>query len=80
MIVMYSKPLSYYLLNCIRVYDNRQSSDIFQLILAFDRQAKFDWTNFLYIINGEINKFIIGKQVSRQFLALIISIAVHILM
>ena len=38
-------------------------------------QTKFDQTNLLYIINGEINKFIMGKQTSGQFSILIISIA-----
>ena len=36
-------------------------------------QAKFDQTNLLYIINGEINKFTIGKQMSGHFSTLIIS-------
>ena len=36
-------------------------------------QAKFDQTKLLYIINGEVNKFIIGKQMSGQFSTLIIS-------
>ena len=36
-------------------------------------QTKFDRTNLLYIINGEVNEFIIGKQMSGQFLILIIS-------
>ena len=40
-------------------------------------QTKFDQTNLLYIINGEVNKFIIGKQMSRQFSTLIISTDVH---
>ena len=36
-------------------------------------QTKFDQTNLLYIINGEVNKFTIGKQMSVQFSTLIIS-------
>ena len=36
-------------------------------------QTKFDQTNLLYIINGEINECIIGIQMSGQFLTLIIS-------
>ena len=36
-------------------------------------QTKFDQTNLLYIINGEVNKFTIGKQMSGQFSTLIIS-------
>ena len=36
-------------------------------------QTKFDQTNLLYIINGEVNECIIGKQMSGQFLILIIS-------
>ena len=36
-------------------------------------QTKFDQTNLLYIINGEVNKFAIGKQMSGQFSTLIIS-------
>ena len=35
-------------------------------------QTKFDQTNLLYIINGEVNKFKIGKQMSGQFSTLII--------
>ena len=38
-------------------------------------QTKFDQTNLLCIINGEVNKFTIGKQMSRQFSTLIISTA-----
>ena len=56
--------------DCIRAYDNGQSSDIFRPTLAFDQ------TNLLYIINGEVNECIIGKQMSGQFLILIISTAV----
>ena len=40
-------------------------------------QTKFDHTSLLYIINGEINESIIGKQISRQFLILIISTVVQ---
>ena len=36
-------------------------------------QTKFDQTNLLYIINGEVNRFTIGKQMSGQFSTLIIS-------
>ena len=36
-------------------------------------QTKFDQTNLLYIINGEVNECIIGKQMFGQFLILIIS-------
>ena len=36
-------------------------------------QTKFDQTNLLYIINGEVYKFTIGKQMSGQFSTLIIS-------
>ena len=36
-------------------------------------QTKFDQTNLLYIINGVANEFIMGKQMSGQFLILIIS-------
>ena len=36
-------------------------------------QTKFDQTNLLCIINGEVNKFTIGKEMSGQFLILIIS-------
>ena len=36
-------------------------------------QTKFDQTNLLCIINGEVNKFTLGKQMSRQFSILIIS-------
>ena len=38
-------------------------------------QTKFDQTNLLYIINGEVYKFTIGKQMSRQFSTFIISTA-----
>ena len=31
-------------------------------------QTKFDQTNLLYIINGEVNECIIGKQMSGQLL------------
>ena len=41
-------------------------------------QTKFDQTNLLYIINGEVNKFTIGKQMSGQFSTLIISTVVDI--
>ena len=36
-------------------------------------QTKIDQTNLLCIINGEVNKFTIGKQMSGQFSTLIIS-------
>ena len=36
-------------------------------------QTKFDQTNLLCIINEEVNKFTIGKQMSGQFSTLIIS-------
>ena len=36
-------------------------------------QTKFDQTNLLYIINGEVYKFTIGKQMSGQFSTFIIS-------
>ena len=36
-------------------------------------QIKFDWTNSLYIVNEEVNKFTRGKQMSRQISTLIIS-------
>ena len=36
-------------------------------------QTKFDQTSLLYIINGEVNESTIGKQMSGQFLVLIIS-------
>ena len=36
-------------------------------------QTKFDQTNLLYIINGEVSKFTIGKQISGQFSTVIIS-------
>ena len=39
-------------------------------------QAKFDQTHLLCIINGEVNKFTIGKQMSGQFSTLIISTAI----
>ena len=52
-----------------RAYDNGQSPDIFRSTLAFDW---FDQTNLLYIINGEVNECIIGKQMSGQFSTLII--------
>ena len=39
-------------------------------------QIKFDQTNLLYIINGEVYKFTIGKQMSGQFSTLIISTAI----
>ena len=39
-------------------------------------QTKLDQTNLLYIINGEVNECIIGKQMSGQFLILIIGTAV----
>ena len=29
-------------------------------------QTKFDWTNLLYIINGEVNTITVGKQMSEQ--------------
>ena len=38
-------------------------------------QSKFDQTNLVYIINGEVYKFTIGKQMSGQFSTLIISTA-----
>ena len=38
-------------------------------------QTKFDQTNLLYIINGEVNTFTIGKQMSGQVATLIISTA-----
>ena len=57
-----------------RAYDNSQSSDIFWPTLAFDRPTKFDQTNLLYIINGKVNKFTTGKQMSGQFSTLIICI------
>ena len=38
-------------------------------------QTKFDQTNLLYIINGEVNECIIGTQMSGQFSTLIISTA-----
>ena len=36
-------------------------------------QIKFDQTNLLYIINEEVNKFPMGKQMSGQFSNLIVS-------
>ena len=39
-------------------------------------QTKFDRINLLYIINTEVDKFTIGKQVSGQFSTLIISTAI----
>ena len=42
-------------------------------------QTKFDQTNLLYIINGEINECIIGIQMSGQFLTLIISTEYNII-
>ena len=42
-------------------------------------QTKFDQTNLLYIINGEVNEFTIGKQMSGQFLILIISTEISVL-
>ena len=30
-------------------------------------QTKFDQTTLLYIINGKVNKFTLGKQMSGQF-------------
>ena len=56
-----------------RAYDNGQSSDIFRPVWHLTEKAKFDQTNLLYIINGEINKFTIGKQMSGYFSTLIIS-------
>ena len=44
----------------------------------FTNQTKFDQTNLLYIINGEDNKFTIGKQMFRQFSTLIISTVKYI--
>ena len=41
-------------------------------------QTKFDQTNLLYIINGEVNKFTIGKLILRQFLILIISTDIYV--
>ena len=41
-------------------------------------QIKFDQTNLLYIINGEVNKLTTGKQMSGQFSILIISTAIAI--
>ena len=38
-------------------------------------QIKFDRSNLIYIINGEVNESITGKQMSGQFLILIISTA-----
>ena len=38
-------------------------------------QIKFDQTNLLHIINEEVNKFPMVKQMSRQFSNLIISTA-----
>ena len=38
-------------------------------------QTKFDQINLLYIINGEVNDSIIGKQMSGQFSTLIINTA-----
>ena len=37
-------------------------------------QTKFDQTNLLYIINGEVYKFTIGKQMSGQFSTIIIAL------
>ena len=42
-------------------------------------QTKFDQTNLLYIINGEISECIIGKQTSRQFSTLIIGTTISVL-
>ena len=67
-----------------RAYDNGQSSEL--MIMASHQifsgqlwhltgQTKFDQTNLLYVINGEINECIIGKQMSGQILILIISTA-----
>ena len=39
--------------------------DVFQL-WHLTGQTKFDQTNLLYIINGEVNECIIGKQMSGQ--------------
>ena len=35
-------------------------------------QINFDQTNLLYIVNGEVNKFTIVKQMSRQFSTVIV--------
>ena len=66
-----------------RAYDNGQSSELMimashqtfsgQLWWYLTGQTKFDQSNLLYIINGEVNEFIIGKQMSKQILILIIS-------
>ena len=40
-------------------------------------QTKFDQSNLLYIINGEINECIIRKRMSGQFLILILSTVVN---
>ena len=42
-------------------------------------QTKFDQTNLLYIINGEVYKFTIGKQMSGQFSTLIISTGINLI-
>ena len=40
-------------------------------------QSKFDQANLLYIINGEVYKVTIGKQMSGQFSTLFISTALY---
>ena len=44
----------------------------FDQLWRLTSRSKFDLTNLLYIINGEVNKFMIGKEMSGQFSTLII--------
>ena len=47
-------------------YDSGQLS-LFSQLQHLTDHSKFDQTNLLYIINGEVNYCVIGKQMSRQF-------------
>ena len=42
-------------------------------------QTKFDQTSLLYIINGEVNQYTMGKQMSGQISTLIISTSTALL-
>ena len=53
------------------------SHQTFYQIWHLTGQIKFDQTNLLYIINGEVSKYTIGKQISGHFSTLIISTALR---
>ena len=57
-----------------RAYDNGKSFS--DQLWHLTSRSKFDQTNLLYIINGEVNKFMVGKEMSGQFSTLIINTAV----